>query len=197
MVKPGFLLMKTSAQRWPRMTMVSEPFTVMLRPSAIKATAPVISNAAVAKANFEIFLIFFPPSYSCSSMDPNCFSSVTTAVRLELVDDVELQALQPRLRRSAGGDMPVERATDQTGEGQLNVLIGLVEDFDAVLANVAVLAQVAEVEGAHDSFAFDEHARVGELEILGFREAADAALEPIAAALAGDAGGVAGHGGDR
>src|SRR5882672_9355735 len=59
---------------------------------------------------------------------------------LELVDYVKLEALQPRLRRSAGGDMPVERATDQTGEGQLNVLIGLVEDFDAVLANVAVLA---------------------------------------------------------
>src|SRR2546427_365937 len=77
MVKPGFLLMKTSAQRWPRITSVSEPFTVMLRPSAIKATAPVISNAAVPRANFEIFLIFFPPSYSCSSMDPNCFSSVT------------------------------------------------------------------------------------------------------------------------
>jgi len=73
-------------------------------------------------------------------MDPNCFSSVTAAEQLELVDYVKLEALQPRLRRSAGGDMPVERATDQTGEGQLNVLIGLVEDFDAVLANVAVLA---------------------------------------------------------
>src|SRR6266850_2003927 len=188
MVKPGFLLMKTSAQRWPRITSVSEPFTVMLRPSAIKATAPVISNAAVPRANFEIFLIFFPPSYSCSSMDPNCFSSVTAAEQLELVDYVKLQALQPRLRRSAGGDMPVERATDQTGEGQLNVLIGLVEDFDAVLADVAVLAQVAEVEGAHDRFAFDEHARVGELNILGFRLAADAAFQPIATALTGEAG---------
>src|SRR6267142_5727516 len=102
MVKPGFLLMKTSAQRWPRMTMVSEPFTVMLRPSAIKATAPVTNSAAVPRANFEIFLIFFPPSYSCSSMDPNCFSSVTAAEQLELVDDVELQALQPRLRRGCG-----------------------------------------------------------------------------------------------
>src|SRR6266446_421819 len=196
MVKPGFLLMKTSAQRWPRITSVSEPFTVMLRPSAIKATAPVISNAAVPRANFEIFLIFFPPSYSCSSMDPNCFSSVTAAEQLELVDYVKLQALQPRLRRSAGGDMPVERAPDQTGEGQLNVLVGLVEDFDAVLADVAVVAQVAEVERAHNGFAFDKHARVGELEIFGFREAADAAFEPIATALAGEAGGVAGNGRD-
>src|SRR6202521_1103691 len=195
MVKPGFLLMKTSAQRWPRMTSVSEPFTVMLRPSAIKATAPVTSNAAVAKANFEIFLIFFPPSYSCSSMDPNCFSSVTTAEQLELVDDVKLQALQHRLRRCRG--VPVEGTTDQSGEAQRNIPVGLVEDFDAVLAHVAVLAQVAEVEGAHDGFAFDEHAGVGELEILGFREAADAAVEPIATALARDAGGGACHGGDR
>src|SRR5712664_827443 len=187
MVKPGFLLMKTSAQRWPRMTMVSEPFTVMLRPSAIKATAPVTSKAAVAKVNFEIFLMFFPPSYSCSSMDPNCFSSVTVAEQLELVDDVELQALQPRLGRSAGGDMPVERAPDQTGEGQLNVLVGLVEDFDAVLADVAVLPEVAEVKRAHDGFAFDEHACVGELKILGFRLAADQAFEPIAKALAREA----------
>src|SRR6266850_391533 len=197
MVKPGFLLMKTSAQRWPRITSVSEPFTVMLRPSAIKATAPVISNAAVPRANFEIFLIFFPPSYSCSSMDSNCFSSVTAAEQLELVDYVKLQALQPRLRRSAGGDMPVERATDQTGEGQLNVLIGLVEDFDAVLADVAVLPEVAEVKRAHDRFAFDEHACAGELNILSFRLAADTAFEPVAAALAGEAGPPGSrHGGD-
>src|SRR5882672_11283034 len=92
--------------------------------------------------------------------------------------------------------MPVERTTDQTGEAQRNVFIGLVKDFDAVLADVAVLAQVAKVERAHDGFAFDEHTRVGELEILGFREAANTALEPVAAALAGEAGGVAGDGGD-
>src|SRR6266849_7374524 len=196
MVKPGFLLMKTSAQRWPRMSMVSEPFTVMLRPSAIRATAPVTSKVAVPRANFEIFFIFFPPSYSCSSMDPNCFSSVTAAEQLELVDYVKLQALQPRLRRSAGSDMPVERATDQTGEGQLDVLVGLVEDFDAVLADIAVLAQVAEVKRAHDGFAFDEHACVGELKILGFREAADAAFEPVATALAGKAAGIACDSGD-
>src|SRR5882724_365088 len=187
-VKPGFLLMKTSAQRWPRMTMVSEPFTVMLRPSAIKATAPVTNSAAVPRANFEIFLIFFPPSHSCSSMDPNCFSSVTAAERLELVDDIKLQALQDRLGRRADGDMPVARAPEETGEAKRNVPVGLVEDFDAVLADVAVLAQVAEVERAHDGFTFDEHARVGDLEILGFREAANTALEPVAAALAGKAG---------
>jgi len=37
-------------------------------------------------------------------------------------------------------------------------------------------------------FAFDEHARVGELNILGFRLAADAAFQPIATALTGEAG---------
>src|SRR6267142_5628120 len=194
MVKPGFLLMKTSAQRWPRITSVSEPFTVMLRPSAIKATAPVSSNAAVARANFEIFLIFFPPSYSCPSMDPHCFSSVTTAEQLELVDDVKLQALQHRLRRRRG--VPVEGTTDQTGEAQLDILVCLVEHFDAVLANVAVLPQVAEVERAHDGFTFDEHAGVGKLEVFDLGKPADAAFEPVAAALTREAGGVACHGGD-
>src|SRR6267143_4203528 len=195
MVKPGFLLMKTSAQRWPRMTMVSEPFTVMLRPSAIKATAPVTNSAAVPRANFEILLIFFPPSYSCSSMNPNCFSSVTTAERLELVDDVELQALQDWLGRSRS--VPVERAPEETGEAQLDILVCLIEHFDAVLANIAVLPQVAEVERAHDGFTFDEHAGVGKLDVFDLRKPADAAFEPVAAALTREAGGATCHGGDR
>src|SRR6267143_6825972 len=194
MVKPGFLLMKTSAQRWPRMTKVSEPFTVMLRPSAIRATAPVTSNAAVPRAKFEIFLIISSFVFVLQ-YEPQLFQQCYSRRRLELVNDVKLQALQHRLRRSRG--MPVERAPDQTGEAQLDVLVGLVEHFYTMLGDIAVLAQVAEVEGAHDGFAFDEHARVGELEVLGFREAADAAFEPIATALAREAGGVARHGCDR
>jgi len=55
-------------------------------------------------------------------MDPNYFSSVTVAERLELVDDVKLQALQDRLWRSTGGDMPVERAPEETGEAKVMFL---------------------------------------------------------------------------
>src|SRR6267142_3827622 len=100
MVRPGFLLIKTSAQRWPRMTMVSEPFTVMLRPSAIKATAPATSHAAVAKANFEILLIFFSSFVFVLKYGPPLFQQCYSRRTLELVDDVELQALQDWLGRS-------------------------------------------------------------------------------------------------
>ena len=61
----------------------------------------------------------------------------------------------------------------------------LIEQLYAVLADVAVLTQVAEVECAHNRFAFNHHARIGKLNVATLRQTAYAAFEPIAAALAG------------
>src|SRR5713226_7409448 len=107
----------------------------------------------------------------------------TRSLPLELVNHVELQALEKILRRRRISQ--VDGPPDKAGEGQLNVLVSLVENLGAVLADVAALADVAGVENGENRFALDEGTRVGELPITLLLRLAEAHFGPIGAALPG------------
>src|SRR4029077_5735647 len=96
--------------------------------------------------------------------------------RLKDKDRVELQASEPRFRRS-------ERTANECGKAQLYARIELVERGEPVLRHVCSLANVAVVEVAQYRFALDEDAGVSELQITLFLQASYISFSPISTTI--------------